>query len=287
MKASKVVTLFEPAGRRRCSSKRCCFAVTPRRIRHRRRPVESSMHWNVFSPLRALAAALLLCLAAPDVLAQSPRGSRAADLAGQRPRRPVRTVLLAGDRHLPRRCRRSRTCSSRCRATSGGCSRRRRTSSSPASADPPRLSAGTATHRRLRRTGGTTSLRARPASSAFAIQTGAGLVTYGIGRVTDSPRAARIGAGIFRAQLVSRPRAGRQGGLGRTRPDGSNSHRSPRATARRRSPRPPSSSASRLEGRDPGVAIAGWVAASRAQMKRHDLSDVIAGAIVGILPADR
>ena len=34
--------------------------------------VESAMNWNVLSPLRALAATLLLCLAAPDAQAQSP-----------------------------------------------------------------------------------------------------------------------------------------------------------------------------------------------------------------------
>ena len=120
---------------------------------------------------------------------------------------------------------------------------------------------------------------------AFAIQTGAALVTYGIGRMTDSPRAARVGAGIFRAQLVSQATAQVvKAAAGRTRPDGSNSHSFP--SGHSASAFATATVLQRELGWKVGIpayAMAGWVAASRVQMKRHYLSDVIAGATVGIL----
>ena len=102
---------------------------------------------------------------------------------------------------------------------------------------------------------------------AFAVQTGAALVTYGIGRVTDSPRVARVGAGIFRAQLVSQATAQVvKAAAGRTRRTAATATPSPRVTARRRSPRPPSCSASSA-GR-PGSRRTRWPAGWRRRASR-------------------
>ena len=120
---------------------------------------------------------------------------------------------------------------------------------------------------------------------AFAAQTGAALVTYGVGRMTDSPRTARVGAEIFRAQLVSQVTAQVvKAAAGRTRPDGSNSHSFP--SGHSASAFATATVLQREFGWKAGIpayAMASWVAASRVQMKRHYLSDVIAGATVGIL----
>ena len=119
----------------------------------------------------------------------------------------------------------------------------------------------------------------------FAVQTGAAFATYGIGRLTHSPRAARIGAELFRAQLVSQGTAQAiKFAASRTRPDGSDDHSFP--SGHSASAFATATVLKREFGWKVGIpayAMAGWVAASRVQMKRHYLSDVIAGATVGIL----
>jgi membrane-associated phospholipid phosphatase len=116
------------------------------------------------------------------------------------------------------------------------------------------------------------------------VQSGAALATYFTGRVTGSPRLAQVGAELVRAQIVA------QGvtqtikvGAARTRPDGtafsfpSGHTASSFATA---------TVLQRELGWKVGIPAyvgAAWVGASRIQSGRHYLSDVVAGATVGIL----
>jgi membrane-associated phospholipid phosphatase len=119
----------------------------------------------------------------------------------------------------------------------------------------------------------------------FAVQTGAAFLTYSIGRVTKSPRTARVGAEIFRAQLVSQGTAQAiKFTASRTRPDGSDDHSFP--SGHSASAFATATVLQKEFGWKAGIpafAVAGWVAASRVQMQRHYISDVLAGATVGIL----
>jgi len=247
--------------------------------------VEPAMHWNVLSPLRALAAALLLCLAAPDARAQFP-----LDLAPQAP--PVGVGVPSGPSSWPATDASREVMPAFADLFKPLPGDFRRMLASPENL----LIAGIGGSAALLGRHG--DMRASAANwgnhevfepgqlvGAFAVQTGAALVTYGIGRVTDSPRAARIGAGIFRAQLVSQATAQVvKAAAGRTRPDGSNSHSFP--SGHSASAFATATVLQRELGWKAGIpayAMAGWVAASRVQMKRHYLSDVIAGATVGVL----
>ena len=121
------------------------------------------------------------------------------------------------------------------------------------------------------------------AGSMF-VQSGAAFATYVAGRATGSPRLAQVGAELVRAQFVA------QGvtqtikfSAPRTRPDGtawsfpSGHTASSFATA---------TVLQREFGWKAGIPAyvgAAWVGASRVQAQRHYLSDVVAGATVGIL----
>jgi hypothetical protein len=116
------------------------------------------------------------------------------------------------------------------------------------------------------------------------VQSGAAFATYVAGRATGSPRLAQVGAELVRAQFVA------QGvtqtikfSAPRTRPDGtafsfpSGHTASSFATA---------TVLQREFGWKVGIPAyvgAAWVGASRVQAERHYLSDVVAGATVGIL----
>jgi membrane-associated phospholipid phosphatase len=119
----------------------------------------------------------------------------------------------------------------------------------------------------------------------FAVQAGGAFLTYTIGRMTNSPKVARVGAEIFRAQIVSQGTAQAiKYTVGRTRPDGSNDHSFP--SGHSASVFATATVLQKEYGWKAGIpafAVAGWVAASRVQMKKHYLSDVLAGATVGIL----
>jgi membrane-associated phospholipid phosphatase len=115
-------------------------------------------------------------------------------------------------------------------------------------------------------------------------QSSAAFATYAVGRVTKSPRVARLGADLVRAQIVSQTvTQAVKFSTRRTRPDGTelsfpsghtsssfatatvlNAHFGPKVGI-------------------PAYAMASWVAASRVQMKRHHVTDVIIGATVGVL----
>lgn len=119
---------------------------------------------------------------------------------------------------------------------------------------------------------------------SFLAQSGAAVVTYAIGRTTGDARVAALGARLFRAQVVA------QGttqvikfATQRTRPDGTALSFPSGHTAAA------FATATVLQDEFgwkvglPAFAAAGWVATSRVQMDRHYLSDVIAGATVGLL----
>ncbi len=121
-------------------------------------------------------------------------------------------------------------------------------------------------------------------AGGFLVQTGAAVATYAIGRTTHSTKVTSIGASLFRAQVVSQTvTQGIKFAARRTRPDGTvlsfPSGHSATAFA----------TATVLQSElgwkvgVPAYGAAAWVAASRMQAKRHYLSDVIAGATIGIM----
>lgn len=112
---------------------------------------------------------------------------------------------------------------------------------------------------------------------------GVAVAAYAIGRQAGSSRAARIGSELIRAQILSEATTyAIKAVANRTRPDGT-----PRGF-----PSGHSSSAfasatvlQRNFGWKVGIpayAMATYVAASRIQMEKHYLSDVIFGAAMGI-----
>jgi membrane-associated phospholipid phosphatase len=115
------------------------------------------------------------------------------------------------------------------------------------------------------------------------LQTAGALATYTIGRVTANDTVARIGADLIRAQLVTQTVTGAiKTAVGRTRPDGTRySFPSGHAATTFAS----ATVLQRNLGWKAGVAayaVAGYVAASRIQVRRHFLSDVAFGAAIGI-----
>jgi membrane-associated phospholipid phosphatase len=244
------------------------------------------MRWNVCSPLRTLAAALLLCLAVPDARAQSPLDHvpQTVPVSGLGvPSGPSSWPAADASREgMP-------AFADLFKPLPGDF---RRMLASPESLLIAGIGGSAAfvsrhgdTRASVTNWGNDDVFEPGQHVGAFAVQTGAALVTYGIGRATASPRAARVGAGIFRAQLVSQATAQAvKAAAGRTRPDGSNSHSFP--SGHSASAFATATVLQRELGWKigmPAYAMAGWVAASRVQMKRHYVSDVIAGATVGIL----
>ena len=121
-------------------------------------------------------------------------------------------------------------------------------------------------------------------AGGFIVQAGGALATYAIGRATDVPKVTSLGASLFRAQFVSQTTVQTiKFAARRTRPDGTSlsfpSGHSASAFA----------TASVLQGElgwkvgAPAYGAAAWVAASRMHAKRHYLSDVVAGAAIGIM----
>jgi membrane-associated phospholipid phosphatase len=119
----------------------------------------------------------------------------------------------------------------------------------------------------------------------FPLHLAAGLAAYSIGRSTGAPRLALFGGDLVRAQLLAQGTTQAiKHAVGRTRPDGSNSHSFPSghtstmfATA---------TVVQRHFGWKAGIpayAAAAYVAAGRVQDQRHYLSDVAFGAALGIV----
>ena len=115
-------------------------------------------------------------------------------------------------------------------------------------------------------------------------QAAAAVATYTLGRITSNAKVTTIGADLIRAQIVTQTVTTMiKGAVGRTRPDGTqysfpSGHASTTfatATVLQRN--------LGWKAGVPAYAVAGYVAASRIQSKRHFLSDVTFGAALGVV----
>ena len=117
-----------------------------------------------------------------------------------------------------------------------------------------------------------------------SFQHGSALATYIIGRAMHKPRVASVGAYLLQAQLIAQGLTEAvKKGVGRRRPDGTGySFPSGHASV--------TFATATVLQRDlgwkvgiPAYGLAAYVAASRVQVKRHFLSDVAFGAVIGII----
>ena len=119
---------------------------------------------------------------------------------------------------------------------------------------------------------------------SFEVQTAAALALYITGRANDSSKTARLGAALFRAQLVSQTTAQiLKLASDRTRPDGTSLSFPSGHSASMFATATVLQSEFGWKAGAPAYAAAAWVAASLVEGNRHYLSDVIAGATLGIL----
>jgi len=116
------------------------------------------------------------------------------------------------------------------------------------------------------------------------LEMGAAFAAYAVGRATDKPRVARLGADLIRAQVVAEiVTTGIKRTVRRSRPDDTNFSFPSGHTA------VSFASATVLQQHlgwkvgVPAYAVASYVAASRVHAKRHYLSDVAFGATIGIM----
>jgi membrane-associated phospholipid phosphatase len=128
------------------------------------------------------------------------------------------------------------------------------------------------------------TLKAGQLLGSAGVQHGSAFATYMIGRLTNKPRVALVGADLVQAQLIAQVLTeGVKKGVGRTRPDGTSySFPSGHASV--------TFATATVLQRDlgwkvgiPAYGLATYVAASRIQTKRHFLSDVAFGAAIGIV----
>lgn len=121
-------------------------------------------------------------------------------------------------------------------------------------------------------------------AGSFLTQAGSALAVYAIGRTTGHARFATIGAEIFRAQLVAQGTTqALKLATQRTRPDGTTLSLPSGHTAAAFATATVLQRELGWKTGAPAYAVATWVAASRMQTHRHFLSDVVAGATVGLL----
>jgi PAP2 superfamily protein len=122
---------------------------------------------------------------------------------------------------------------------------------------------------------------------AFLVQTTAGFITYGLGRATNRPHVAQVGANIVGGQFVSQPWAQLlKHTVRRERPDGSNQHSFP--SGHTASAFATASVLQESYGWKVGAIayfVAGYVGSARMVHNRHYLSDVAFGAAIGIAGA--
>lgn len=116
-----------------------------------------------------------------------------------------------------------------------------------------------------------------------ALNLGGALATFAIGRATNSPRAVSVGADLFSAQVMAQAMAfGIKVAAQRTRPDGTSLSFPSGHTASA------FASATVLQRHFgwkvgiPAYALASYVGAARIETRRHYLSDVAFGAVLGI-----
>ncbi|MEP7119245.1 MAG: phosphatase PAP2 family protein, partial [Acidobacteriota bacterium] len=129
-----------------------------------------------------------------------------------------------------------------------------------------------------------TTLEAGAFVGGGVVQVGGAFATFVLGKVSDRPRVALVGADLVRAQIINTALTqGLKVAVNRRRPDGSrfsfpSGHASSSfATA---------AVLQRWLGWKAGVPAVGaatYVAASRLQENRHYLSDVVFGAALGIV----
>jgi membrane-associated phospholipid phosphatase len=118
----------------------------------------------------------------------------------------------------------------------------------------------------------------------FVFQSSAALATYAVGRATGHTRIAELGADLVRAQIVSQTvTQAVKFSTHRTRPDGTSLSFPSGHTASSFATASVVHAHFGLKAAIPAYAMATWVAASRVQMKRHHVTDVIVGASVGLL----
>lgn len=114
-------------------------------------------------------------------------------------------------------------------------------------------------------------------------QVGAAIATYTIGRQLGSPRVAKVGAELVRVQALTEATTyAIKAAVNRTRPDGTARSFPSGHTASAFGTATVLQSNFGWKVGIPAYALATYVAASRVQMERHYLSDVIMGAAVGI-----
>ena len=122
---------------------------------------------------------------------------------------------------------------------------------------------------------------------SFVFQAGAGVATYGIGKVTHNQKAALVGRDILRAQLLSQGMVQTlKYTVQRDRPDHSNSQSFP--SGHSSSMFATATVLQRYYGWKvgaPAYALGGYVALARMAWNRHHASDVVMGAGFGIASA--
>ena len=119
---------------------------------------------------------------------------------------------------------------------------------------------------------------------SFAMQTGGAFATYAVGRMIHQPRVAAVGADMFRANLAAQVTTQViKFSANRTRPDGTSLSFPSGHTSASFATATVLQSHFGWKAGIPAYAMASWVAASRVQRDRHYVSDVIAGATIGIM----
>jgi membrane-associated phospholipid phosphatase len=118
----------------------------------------------------------------------------------------------------------------------------------------------------------------------FVIQAGAGFGLYAIARLADNQKLAAVGGDLVRAQILSQGivQVGKMM-TQRQRPDGSNSHSLP--SGHTASAFATATVLQRHFGWKAGIPAYGfgaYVAAARLSANKHNLSDVLMGAAIGI-----
>lgn len=133
----------------------------------------------------------------------------------------------------------------------------------------------------------TTVFQSGNVMGSFAFQAGAGLASWGVGRVAGNGKMAMVGRDIVRAQIVSQVVAqAAKFTVQRKRPDGSNSQSFPSGHAA--SAFATASVLQRHYGWKAGIpayAFGSYVALARMSWNRHHASDVVMGAGLGIASA--
>jgi membrane-associated phospholipid phosphatase len=116
------------------------------------------------------------------------------------------------------------------------------------------------------------------------MQSTAAVATYVVGRVIRKPRVAEVGADLVRAQMLTQMTTQLiKFSTQRTRPDGTSLSFPSGHTSSSFATATVLQQHFGWKAGVPAYAMATWVAASRVQKDRHFVSDVVAGATLGIL----